>query len=337
MASWQLQTSCLSAFFISLKVHKCKSSCVSAVMHFALGGSKKRLCGDCDVYGSQLDVKKSLFLDRADRAPIFQNKPRTSKGFVPSVLSLSENTAQLTSDWFHSSECYQLCIKCVWRARCSCHNFQAAITLCIVLPFLRHKELHLIFSNICFSFFFFSGINLSPQQTTVLLKRGSAPFLQEQVTNAKKKPAVKWLGRFQTLIGVVGMKIHITLECAVWDTGFFSMTDQKRAWTAAFSLGNVLPRILYTSIQMYGYVCACKHPLISLLTGWLISVISPLVKKSAAVPLKIHSSIIDEEIRSQSSEYPVYGKSEVLLGHVTSVRRNAQQPFLNHLTKRSQI
>lgn len=69
-------------------------------MRFALGGSKKGLCGDCDVYGSQLDVKKSLLLDRAGQMEpsSFQNEPRTSKGFVPSVLSLSENTAQLTSN-----------------------------------------------------------------------------------------------------------------------------------------------------------------------------------------------------------------------------------------------
>ena len=76
------------------------------------------------------------------------------------------------------------------------------------------------------------------------------------------------------------------------------------------------------------YVYMCDPPLISLSTAWLISVTSPLVKKSVAVALKIHGRIIDGGIRSPSSEYPIYGKSKVLVGHVTSFRRNAQQPFL---------
>lgn len=94
---------------------------------------------------------------------------------------------------------------------------------------------------------------------------------------------------------------------------YFSITGQKR--------GNVLQRILCTSIQTSVYVCVCDPPLITLFTAWLISV---TVEKSAAVPLKIHSSFIDGGIGSLSSEYPVYGKSEVLLGHDTSLRRNVQ-------------
>lgn len=43
-------------------------------------------------------------------------------------------------------------------------------------------------------------------------------------------------------------------------------------------------------MQMYMYMCDLL--LISLSIGWLIAVTSPWVKKSAAVPLKIHSSII---------------------------------------------
>lgn len=82
---------------------------------------------------------------------------------------------------------------------------------CAVLPFLRQDELHFIFLISVSPFFFFSGINVSPQQTTVLLERGSAPFLQEQITNAKKTPCSKVAGhRFQTLIGVVSMERHVT-------------------------------------------------------------------------------------------------------------------------------
>lgn len=96
----------------------------------------------------------------------FQNEPRISAGLVPSVLSLSENTAQLTSSRFHSSKRYQLCIKCGWRARVGCHAFQAAVVVCTVLPFLRQEELHLIFlipvSPFFFFFFFFFWCIFNP-------------------------------------------------------------------------------------------------------------------------------------------------------------------------------
>lgn len=80
----------------------------------------------------------------------------------------------------------------------------------------------------------------------------------------------------------------------------------------------------YAQAYKHLCVCVCDPPLISIFTAWIISV---TVKKSAAVPLKINSSIIDGGIGSLSSEYPVYGKSEVLLRHVMSLRRNVQQPF----------
>lgn len=171
----------------------------------------------------------------------FQNEPSTSKGFVPSVLSLSENTAHLTSSWFHSGEYYQLCIKCSWRARFSCHTFQTAIALCsAALSETRGVTSH--FSNICFSFFvwfFFPGINLSPQQTTVLLKRGSAPFLKEQVPNAKKIPCSKVAGhRFQTLIALVSMEINVTSQCVQCELYlFFPLQTRKELKILHFPLG----------------------------------------------------------------------------------------------------
>lgn len=75
------------------------------------------------------------------------------------------------------------------------------------LPEARGVTSH--FSNTCFSFFllllfFFSGVYLTLYQATVFLSRGSAPFLQEQVANAKSTPCSKMaMHRFQTLIGVL--------------------------------------------------------------------------------------------------------------------------------------
>lgn len=158
-------------------------------MRFALGGSKKGLCGDCDVYGSQLDVKKSLLLDRAGQMEpsSFQNEPRTSKGFVPSVLSLSENTAQLTSNWFHSSECYQLCIKCDWRAWFSCHTFRAAIALCsAALSETRWVTFH--FSNICFSFFFFFWHKCIPSANHCLARERKCSIFTGTDNKCQKDP-----------------------------------------------------------------------------------------------------------------------------------------------------
>lgn len=112
----------------------------------------------------------------------------------------------------------------------------------------------------------------------------------------------------------------------MWGIFIPPVTDQRGAETAAFFLGHVLPGLSYTSIQMYVYVC--DTPLMSFSTAWIVAVISPLVKKSAIVPLRIHSSIIGRGMRSPSSEYPAYNKSEVLVGHVTWFMRNTQQPFL---------
>lgn len=73
------------------------------------------------------------------------------------------------------------------------------------------------------------------------------------------------------------------------------------------------------------YVYVCEPPLISLPTAWLISVTSPSIQKSAAVLPRVCSSVIDEVIRSPSSEYPASSKSEILLGPMVPVRRKAQQ------------
>lgn len=116
---------------------------------------KKKGCVETTMCRAASWMSESLLLDRADWTLILSEGAQNFKRVVPSMGFLSENTTQLTSDWFHSGECYQLCIKCGQRAWFSCHTFQAAILPCAVLPCLRQEELHLIFLISVSPFLFF--------------------------------------------------------------------------------------------------------------------------------------------------------------------------------------
>lgn len=263
-------------------------------MHFAPGGGKKhRAEAVMCMAGSWVSDSLSSWTGQTEHRP-FQKESRTSEGFVPSVLSVSGNTAQLTSSWFHSSECYQLCIKCGWRARFSATPSRQSLHSA-VLPFLTHKESHLIFLIPVSPFLFFlSGINLSPQQTTALLKRGSAPFSQEQVANARKTPCVAGY-RFQILIGVTSMEIHVTFQCVQCERDlFFPLQTRKE---------EMFCKEFHAEACKHLSVCLCVWSTSDFFNHCLA--FSVTVKISAAVPLKILSSFTSGGIRWPSSEYPI--------------------------------
>lgn len=169
------------------------------------------------VCGSQLHVTKfSPWTGRANQALIIAERAQSFRRVCPSVLSLSGATgAQLSSNGFHSSDCRAMHKMCL-RAAFGCHTFQTALApSTAALSQATRVTSH--FSNICFSFFvFFPGINLYPQQTTALLKRGSGPFLQEQVTSAKESLCNEVARhRFQSSINVASREINVTFQCVM--------------------------------------------------------------------------------------------------------------------------
>lgn len=155
------------------------------------------------------------------------------------------------------------CIKCAWELVLAATPSRQPLHWA-ELPFRRQEELHLIFLISVSAFFVFSWHKFIPTANHSFAKERKWSIFTGTGNKCQREP-LQWSGWAQipnfNRCSQHGDKCNFP-ACAVWDIFNFSITGQKRALSVVFSLGNILPIILYSSIQMY--VCVWDPPLISL-------------------------------------------------------------------------
>lgn len=255
----------------------------------------------------------------------FQSEPRTSEGFVLVCYLWVEPLEPSWAPIDFTAVNAELCTKCAWElllaappSRQPLHPAQ--------LPFLRQQELHLFFLISVSPFCVLSWHKCMPTANHSFAKEGKWSIFTGTGNKCQREP-LQWRGQAQipnfNRCSQQGDKCNFPVW-AVWDIFNFSITGQRRALSAVFSIGNILPIVLYSSIQMY--VCVCGILLSFLYPGNLSYITSSTEPCSSPTQDSEQGCWWREQIPVLRLS-PLYSRSEVL-EHVTSFRRNAQQPLL---------